>query len=270
MSSDTSRTTRVTRSSQPQPPVPTRAPSRASTPVSPETSRRPLPSRTAPTPIVSSVDLPLRTPSPPTPVDMSDFKSAKLNTENLKFSGRKSDFRAWKDIIDLYMIGNPKEFPTDQIRIAFVLSWMSGTRHVQTWASNQQTIYTRSGTWPTWDEFQVILEDQYEDPTAEQQAREYLLHYKQGETPACSFFNTLELWFTLANISDKDEAYNATKQVMNPRMRTALTIAGFPKTYKELRDKLCLLEDEERRNRTMDARTLDSHLFNDSGVVAAR
>jgi len=47
---------------------------------------------------------------------MSDFKSAKLNTENLKFSGRKSDFRAWKDIIDLYMIGNPKEFPTDKSR----------------------------------------------------------------------------------------------------------------------------------------------------------
>src|SRR5882762_1822636 len=26
---------------------------------------------------------------------MSDFKSVKLNTENLKFSGRKSDYRAW-------------------------------------------------------------------------------------------------------------------------------------------------------------------------------
>src|SRR5882762_9256426 len=170
MSSEASRTTRVTRSSQPNPQVPPRAPSRTSTPVSPETSRRPLPPRAAPTPIISSADLPSHTPSPPTPIDMSDFKSAKLNTENLKFSGRKSDFRAWKDIIDLYMIGNPKEFPTDQIRIAFVLSWMSGTHHIQTWASNQQTIYTRSGTWPTWSEFQKILEEQYGDPAAEQQA----------------------------------------------------------------------------------------------------
>src|SRR5882762_4851897 len=170
MSLDTSRTTRVTRSSQPHPPVPTRAPSRASTPVLPETSRRPLPPRTAPTPIISSSNLPSRTPSPPTPVDMSDFKSVKLNTENLKFSGRKSDYRAWKDIIDLYMISNPKEFPTDQIKIAFVLSWMSGSRHIQTWASNQQTIYTWSETWPTWVEFQAILEDQYGDPAAEQQA----------------------------------------------------------------------------------------------------
>ena len=57
---------------------------------------------------------------------------------------------------------------------------------------------------------------------------------------------------------------------MIPRMRLALTIAGFPKTYKELRDKLCLLEDEEQKMGTMDARSLDSHLFNDSGVVAAR
>jgi len=168
------------------------------------------------------------------------------------------------------MIGNPKEFPTDQIRIAFVLSWMSGSRHVQTWASNQQTIFTWSETWPTWVEFQAILEDQYGDPAAEQQAQEYLLHYKQGETPARSFFDTLELWFTLANISDKDEAYNIVKRAMNPHMRSALTIAGFPKTYKELRAKLCLLEDEERKMGTMDARTLDSCLFNDSGVAAAR
>src|SRR6267143_613956 len=245
MSSETSHTVRTTRSSQRQPPIPTRAPSRASTPVSPDTQRKALPSRAAPTLVIASTNLPSQTPSPPTPVDMSDFKSIRLNTENLKFSGRKSDYRAWKDIIDLYMIGNPKEFPTDQIKIAFVLSWMSGTRHVQTWASNQQTIYTRSDAWPTWVEFQVILEDQYGDPAVEQQAREYLLHYKQGETPARSFFNTLELWFMLANISDKDEAYNAAKWVMNPHMRSALTIASFPKTYKELRDKLCLLEDEE-------------------------
>src|SRR6267143_2036631 len=270
MSSESSHTIRTTRSSQRQPPVPTRAPSRASTPVSPDTQRRALPSCTAPTPIISSANLPSRTPSPPTPVDMSDFKSAKLNTENLKFSGRKSDFRAWKDIIDLYMIGNPKEFPTNQIRIAFVLSWMSGTRHVQTWASNQQTIYTRSGTWPTWDEFQKILEDQYGDPAAEQQAREYLLHYRQGDTPARSFFDTLELWFTLANLTDKTEAYNAAKRSMNPRTRSALVMASFPATYKDLRDKLCLLEDKERKMGTMDARKLDSRLFEDSGVAAAR
>src|SRR6267378_3443616 len=142
MSSEASHTVRTTQSSQRQPPVPTRAPSRASTPVSPETSRRTLPSRAAPTPIIRSTSLPSRTPSPLTPVDMSDFKSIRLNTENLKFSGHKSDYRAWKDVIDLYMIGNPKEFPTDQIKVAFVLSWMSGTCHVQTWASNQQTIYT--------------------------------------------------------------------------------------------------------------------------------
>ena len=101
---------------------------------------------------------------------MSDFKSVKLNTENLKFSGRKLDYRAWKDVIDLYMIGNPKEFPNDQIKVAFVLSWMSGNHHILTWASNQQTLFTRSGTWPTWVEFQAILEDQFGDPAAEQQA----------------------------------------------------------------------------------------------------
>jgi len=201
---------------------------------------------------------------------MSDAKSVKLNTENLKFSSHKSDYRAWKDVVDLYMIGNPKEFPNDQIKVAFVLSWMSGNRHILTWASNQQTIFTRSGTWPTWVEFQAIMEDQFRDPTAEQQAQEYLLHYKQGDTPAHSFFTTLELWLTLANIDNGVETFNITKRAMNPRLRSALTIAGFPKTYKDLKDKLFLLEDEERKMGTMDARTLDSRLYQDSGVVAAR
>ena len=68
------------------------------------------------------------------------------------------------------MIGNPKEFPNNQIKVAFVLSWMSGNHHIQTWASNQQTMFTWSGTWPTWVKFQAIMEDQFRDPTAEQQA----------------------------------------------------------------------------------------------------
>src|SRR6267143_4810533 len=201
---------------------------------------------------------------------MSDAKSVKLNTENLKFSGRKSDYQVWKDVVDLYMIGNHKEFPNDQIKVAFMLSWMSGNRHIQTWASNQQTMFTRSDTWPTWVKFQAILEDQFGDPAAEQQAQEYLLHYKQGDTPARSFFMTLELWLTLANIDNAVKTFNIAKRAINPRLRSALTIAGFPKTYKDLKDKLFLLEDEERKMGTMDARTLDSRLFQDSGVAAAR
>ena len=47
-------------------------------------------------------------------------------------------------------------------------------------------------------------------------------------------------------------------------------MAGFPTTYKELKDKLYLLEDKEQKMGTMDPRTLDSRLFNDSGVAAAR
>src|SRR5882757_10602324 len=38
-------------------------------------------------------------------------KSAKLNTEHLKYSGRHADYRAWRNTIDLYMIGNSQEFP---------------------------------------------------------------------------------------------------------------------------------------------------------------
>src|SRR5882757_9470000 len=73
---------------------------------------------------------------------MSDYDrkevSTKLNTKNLEFSGRKADFRAWKDVIELYMIGNPSQFPDDERKIAFMLSWMCGSKDVKIWASNQQ------------------------------------------------------------------------------------------------------------------------------------
>jgi hypothetical protein len=54
-------------------------------------------------------------------------KSVKINIENLKFLGHKSNFQEWKDMIDLYMIANPAQFANDQAKVAFALSWVCGT-----------------------------------------------------------------------------------------------------------------------------------------------
>src|SRR5258707_1074588 len=83
------------------------------------TSRPPTPStspqliKARPLPSTSKEDSPPITSKPlPTTIlrtTMSnDHKevSTKLNTKNLEFTGRKAKFRAWKDTIDLYMIGN--------------------------------------------------------------------------------------------------------------------------------------------------------------------
>ena len=110
--------------------------------------------------------------------------STKLNTKNLEFSGRKADFQAWKDVIELYMIGNPSQFPDDSRKIAFALSWMCGTKDVKIWASNQQRALQRASDWGTWSEFEDILENEFGDPAAETQAKEFLLHYKQGNMKA--------------------------------------------------------------------------------------
>jgi len=142
------------------------------------------------------------------------------------------------------MIGNPKEFPNDQIKVAFVLSWMSGNHYILTWASNQQTLFTRSGTWPTWVEFQAILEDQFRDQQ-QQNKCENTCSITNRRYPHPFLFTTLELWLTLANIDDTVKTFNIAKHAMNLKLRSALTIAGFPKTYKDLKDKMFLLEDKE-------------------------
>src|SRR3979490_322588 len=135
----------------------------------------------------------------------NNFKSVKLNTENLKFSGRKEDFKSWLAAIELFMIGNPNQFPDDQVKIVFALSWMTGSRDVKTWATNRQSEFIAKREWGTWDEFEDLLEDHFGDPAAESQAWEYLWTYKQGRQGSRSFFNQLELWFTLANFTDEED-----------------------------------------------------------------
>src|SRR5882757_4373778 len=116
------------------PPLPPRAPSRLQTPSqSPEQSRTSLPYEPRPFNQITPAGRPLP-PSPPIPSTaraMSDNGhrevTTKLNTKNLEFNGKKADYRAWKDRIDLYMIGNPSQFPDDGQKIAFTLSWICGS-----------------------------------------------------------------------------------------------------------------------------------------------
>ena len=100
-------------------------------------------------------------------------KSAKLNIGDLKFSGDKARFREWKDNVDLYMVGNPEQFTTDQKKVTFALSYLAGSSDIRLWRSARQKEYTANG-WPTWAEFETALEKDFGDPAAESKAREYL------------------------------------------------------------------------------------------------
>ena len=195
--------------------------------------------------------------------------STKLNTKNLEFSGRKADFQAWKDVIELYMIGNPSQFPDDSRKIAFALSWMCGTKDVKIWASNQQRALQRATDWGTWSDFEDILENEFGDPAAETQAKEFLIHYKQGNMKARPYFSTLELWFNLANVVSEEEKYAVVKRTMNPAVRSSFLLVGMPKTYDTIKAKMIMLEDEEDKVRSFNPRALDSRL-GDSSTAAQR
>jgi hypothetical protein len=189
-------------------------------------------------------------------------KSVKLNTGQLEFRGEKSRFRAWKEEVDLYMIGNPEQFTTDKKKVAFCLSYITGTNTAKLWRSSKQRAY-EAGTWPTWNEFERQLEQEFGDPAAEEKAKEFLLTFKQENRPARKFFSVLELWFDLAKITDAGIHWTIAKKAMNPQLRTSLTIAGFPATYTELKEKMEDLEDEDEKMdpkanpRSMDTRLAD-------------
>jgi hypothetical protein len=224
MSSEQSTRTTRSQSKTPNPPLPIRSSSCQGTPTSsPETQRSkalPVTKEDIFTPNPSTSQLPHPTPPPPASfqrmTDTPKEVSTKLNTEGLKFSGTKADYRAWKDKIDLYMIGNPSQFPDDTRKMAFTLSWICGTKDAQIWASNKQSELKASSDWGTWEDFEDILEDSFGDLAAKTQAHEYLLKYRQDNAKARPFFTTLELWFNLARITNPTAKYTITKRIMNP------------------------------------------------------
>ena len=79
--------------------------------------------------------------------------------------------------------------------------------------------------------------------------------------PAIAVATLLELWFNLAKITDTTLQWSIAKKGMNPQLRSSLTIAGFPATYQELKDKMTNLEDEdEKMDPKANARAMDSRL----------
>ena len=216
-------------------------------------------------------------------------KRAKLNTANLSFSGKKSEFRGWMDAITLHMIGNADQFPDDKAKVTFVLSYMDKSNKVRLWAGNELRKYEEpydypseseaaegappvsiitlpyEGGWPTWREFKIRLEAEFGDPAAREQAEEHLIVFRQGNLDARAFFNSLELWYDLAGVIAPEAKFRWAKKSMNPQLRTSLIVAGFPPTYEKLKEKMVQLEDEERKtNPVINPRGLDER-FTDAG-----
>jgi len=122
--------------------------------------------------------------------------------------------------------------------------------------------------WPSWATFEAKLEEEYGDPAAESQAQEFLLTYKQGKKKPREFLNELELWFHLANVTEDGHKLRAATRAMDPSMVESLTIAGYPESYEELRNKLLSIDDAKRKHAAIAGSSLDSRL-RDSGLTHA-
>ena len=214
---------------------------------------------------------PLVTAAPPLPNPRMANSSIKINKEGLKFSGRKADYKKWRGVIGLHLIANADTYNNDKKKVAFVLSYMTGSHSVSLWSTNRQETFEEAG-WPTWTEFQADMDHDFIDPATKAQALHRLQEFRQGNMPARTFFESLELLFKLAGYTpaprhhshtshdgdaqsqssyddddDEDEKYEVAKRAMDPELRANLTMIGFPSSYILLRDKMIKIDDARRQ-----------------------
>src|SRR3979490_1332599 len=225
--------------------------------------------------------------------NMSGNGKVKINTDGLIFSGKKADYRKWRNIVDLYVIGNSSSFDSEKKKIAFVLSYMCGSKMVTLWSSNKQE-YFAATKWPTWSEFAKMMDKDFSDPATKAQAHEFLRTFRQKSLSNRALFETLDLWVILAGLeptpegepADSDEAtdsqagdfrsndenlkFEIAKRSMDPGTRKALTMKGFPTSSVSLRDKLVKIEDADREMLYLTPSNLDSRFIPDSGTSTAR
>src|SRR5882757_5662523 len=140
---------------------------------------------------------PLVTTAPSLPNPRMVNSSIEINEEGLKFSGRKADYKKWRGVFGLHLIANADIYNTDQKKIAFVLSYMTGSHSVSLWSTNRQETFKELG-WPTWVQFQTDMDHDFIDPATKAQALHRLREFRHGNMPARTFFKSLELLFKLA------------------------------------------------------------------------
>ncbi|KAF9473261.1 hypothetical protein BDN70DRAFT_766014, partial [Pholiota conissans] len=92
------------------------------------------------------------------------------------YDGNRRNFKRFWQQVELYIMGAPNQFPTDQRKIAFVLSYLR-KGHADSWAEFFQTRKAEAAKaaskpleFGSWDDFQKEITDAFQYPDAQQDA----------------------------------------------------------------------------------------------------
>jgi Retrotransposon gag protein len=182
---------------------------------------------------------------------------ARLAREPPDFDGNKEEYDGWKRKIKLYLYAYRKDFPDDEAKCLFVLSYMKGGTAEQ-WANLfTDNLLAGSNQYPDQDKLWDTLDDRFSDSQKQYTTQTAYANLTQGTMKAEEFFMRFDLCRLqlgyMSELENKDKGNDARLIAdLEERVRPALLkrIADkekVPGTYEDFRREVIRFENQEVR-----------------------
>ena len=212
--------------------------------------------------VAASVHNPTRNPSPePNPhqntgtaVHDPHHKKKTHLAKPAVFNGK--EFKGWWRTVALYIIGNDRDFPDDQDRILFTLSFMTEGL-AEKWSQNyvDWAIDENNGDFGTWDRFKRKIREAFENKNLRREAQGRLDNLFQGKWTAEEFFQQFELLRREAGFTGQ-EHHNYLIALLEKNMDSVLidqmyTTVPLPDDFEAWKTKIIAFDSMRRRRQAV-------------------
>jgi len=201
---------------------------------------------------------PARQPSPDpqntgTVVDPNYRKKTHL-AKPAVFNGQ--DFRGWWRSVSLYILGNDRDFTTDQDKILFALSFMTEGGAEQ-WSQNFCEAAIEDDGFGTWKEFIKELKKSFENKNQKREAQAALDRLVQGKQTAEEFFMKFELLRREAGFVEQEHHAFLIglleKNVDDVLIDHIYDVTPLPDDYEVWKEKIIAFDSSKRRRAAVKA-----------------
>ena len=180
-------------------------------------------------------------------------RDAKINPPEIYDGNRKNFKRFWQQV-ELYIMGAPKQFPSDGQKIAFVLSYLR-KGDADSWAESFQTQKAeeakksgKSLEFGSWTEFQNEITEAFQSLDAQKDAlsdlNQLYLDKKSTAEDHVARFKTLVV---KAELKEEKDLITKFQQSLPHRMRRIIAFQKEPTTLKEWYEAAIKVDNLERR-----------------------
>ena len=208
----------------------------------------------------SHAPTPARQPSPPPPQNTGTvvvYLSYRKKTHLAKpavFNGQ--DFRGWWRSVSLYLLGNERDFTTDQDKILFALSFMTQGGAEQ-WSQNFVEAAIEDDDFGTWKEFTKEIKKSFENKNQKREAQAALDRLVQGKQMAEEFFQKFELLRREAGfVEEEHHAFLIgllEKNIDDVLIDHVYNVTPLPDDYEVWKEKILAFDSSKHRQAAVKA-----------------